>query len=371
MSPKKFLNRLGIQNRAGVNHAHHSDSGDCTSNSFDGMAPDPMNLLFKNETGAQETLGRNFKRLENSMRRLSNAPPFRNGPLGRVAELGGGAGIIGMWIASNNLCESCRIYDHALNPLKIGEKWAITLGLPNVSFQQATYDQIGHSSGTRDCDFVFAEHAIELNSYPDVWDGDDESVRQIHAFFLKRYGELASAISNLLKPGAIALIGHGIATPWALNLLCQALRAQELVINWQYTSNRDGLQIYVRQSGSPVLDSSTDEALALVCDALQERQVPVPEVSSQRSLFAAGTTYLELRFKVGEEKGEIVLKQRAGLAALFERGSSGHEAAKIRSAGRLLELARLGLGVVAKTKDCELSYKFVDPRLETIISASS
>jgi hypothetical protein len=332
MNPKKFLYRLGIQNRSYA-------EGDISSTfdnevppaggdlKFDSMSPYYMNALFTSEALARETLGRNFKRLENSMRRLSNSSVFGSGPLDRVAELGGGTGVLGMWIAECGLSGDCEIYDHAANPLSIGKQWAEKLGLARVSFHQTSYAQIASALPTKNCDFVFAEHAIELTNYPNIWDESDHDIRERHAFFGRRYHELAAAISALLKPGCAALIGHGAATPWALELLCVALRSHNLVIDWSLTSNRDGLQLYVRDKGSLILNSAREEALALVCDIMAIRSLPPPEISSQQAIFADGNSCLELRFQAGDEKGEILVKQKAGLAFFIERGSG--ESAKL------------------------------------------
>ncbi len=193
-------------------------------------------------------------------------------------------------------------------------------------------------------------------------------MRECHAFFDRRYHELAAAISTLLKPGCVALIGHGIPAPWALELLCKALRSQNLVIDWSITSNRSGFQLYVGDRGTPLLNSPREEALALICDMMEVRRLPPPEISSQREIFADGNSYLELRFQVGDDQGEISVKQKAGLAFFLERGSEGHEAARIASAGHIIPLVKEGLGVLTKTKNCVVTHQFMDPRVESAIS---
>ena len=361
MNPKKFLYRLGIKNRS---HGQSEDSSALdnalpVSNGdlkFDAMSPSAIDALFTSEELARETLGGNFKRLENSMRRLSKSPVFRGGSLDQVSELGGGTGVLGMWLADCRLCRHCEIYDHAANPLSIGKEWAKKLDLSTVSFHQSSYADIASAQRARNCDFVFAEHAIELSNYPDIWDENDHDARECHAFFGRRYYELAAAVSALLKPGAVALIGHGIAAPWALELLCNALRSQDLVINWSLTNNGNGFQLYIREGGDLILNSAREEALALVCEMMDMRLLPQPEISSQEEIFGDGNLYLQLRFQAGDEKGEILVKQKAGLAFFLERGSDGHESARLASAGHIACLVEEGLAVVNRTKNCVITH---------------
>jgi hypothetical protein len=374
MNPRKFLYRLGIENRS------HAEGHNCPALhnetlppsedlKFDSMAPSYMDALFKGEQLARETLGQNFKRLQNSMRRLRNAPVFGSGPLSRVAELGGGAGVLGMWIVGCGLARDCEIYDHAANPLAVGKQWAEKLGLATVSFHEISYAQIASTLQNKNCDFVFAEHAVQLNNYPNIWDESDHEIHECHAFFSRRYHELAAAISALLKPGCGAFIGYGVATPWALELLCEALRSHNLAIDWSLTTNRDGLQLYVHDKVSPILNSAREEAQALVCDMIEIRSLRPPEIPSQRAIFADGNSYLELRFHAGEVRGEILVKQKAGLVFFIEHGSEVHESAELGSARHIVRLVKQGLDVVTRTEGCIVTHRFVDPRIEAIFKS--
>ena len=69
-----------------------------------------------------------------------------------------------MWLAFKNLCEFCEIFDRAKNPLAIGEKWAADLSLKNVDFRHVSYAELA-SDVSHNFDFVFAEHAVDLNYF--------------------------------------------------------------------------------------------------------------------------------------------------------------------------------------------------------------
>jgi hypothetical protein len=68
------------------------------------MSADIINPLFADEATALRTLGSNFDRLAHSMERIAKTKIFSDGKVKRVADLGGGPGIIGLWLVSSGLC---------------------------------------------------------------------------------------------------------------------------------------------------------------------------------------------------------------------------------------------------------------------------
>src|SRR5436190_1582550 len=122
MGPKPFLHRLGIR------RVENGPKVECPKAPLEGdvdvMAIELMDALFASEATALITIGSNFDRLANSMDRLAKSPAFAKGKLGRVAEVGGGTGLLGLWLTNNQLCESCEVFDRAKNPLALGAKWA-------------------------------------------------------------------------------------------------------------------------------------------------------------------------------------------------------------------------------------------------------
>jgi hypothetical protein len=146
VSPKAFLHELGIKpNRKGKYSARYQQiigqlPAKEANQGTDIMSVEEMNPLFIDEEIAVETLGGNFDRLANSMERLDVSPIFKKGRLERVCELGGGTGIIGMWLAKNGKCDFCEVVDHADNPLGIGRKWAERFSMQRrVSFKHESY----------------------------------------------------------------------------------------------------------------------------------------------------------------------------------------------------------------------------------------
>jgi len=322
-----------------------------------------MDLLFADEQMAMETLGSNFDRLANSIDRIANSTAFNHqAQQVRAVELGGGPGLISMYLLACRRYAFCEVIDRALQPLEIGKKWAAELGLANISFRQASYADL-HASGTSDFDFAFAEHALDLGL---------DSENGLNPLELPRspvvpamYLQLVGAMHQILKPNGCGLIGAGTATPSALVALCAALRANQLAIDWRLTLNRDGLQLYVRPNGPILFDSTEDEGLAILADALSEHKMPPAEGRSLQRIFSSGTKYFEITSENEDTRFTCAIFQAAGLAYLFQWNSKGYEAATIFSAAKLIAWSDNGL---RDAKDRRIIHRFVDPRLSPFLT---
>jgi hypothetical protein len=281
-------------------HARLNKLCEATEHARDGNVPDSdimnaalMDSSFADEEIARELLNDNFDRLANSMDRISKSRIFSKGKLQRIGELGGGTGIIGMWLTINNLCEQCEIFDHAQNPLSIGSKWATNLSLKNVAFHHISYAELA-VNGSQNCEFAFAEHGVDLGYIPKHLDWSQNSPAENDFQIFRRYKELAGALKKILLPTGIGLIGGGVPSPASLSLLCTALREQQLFIDWELSSNVSGFLLYVRPQGQIIINSPEDEALAILADAVPSRKIHPAEARSLEIMFRQGTKFAEI-----------------------------------------------------------------------------
>jgi hypothetical protein len=269
-----------------------------------------------------------------------------------------------MWLSAQGLCDSCQIADPAGIPIAYGSKWAGELSLANIRFLQASYTEIA-SAGSHDFDFAFTEAGIDLHYFPaDAgFPGVDRS--KTDAFFLERYKQLAAAMHSQLRPNGVALIADRHPSLASLTLLCRALRAKHLAIDWRITYNRDRLQLYVRPDGPIVIDSPEDEALALLADAVPAEHIDISRLYSFETMFRRGKKYFELCSKVDGVTYTTSIFQCAGLACVFQRSSAGHFSA------RLVSAARMHLGavqVLLMAKPHTITSKFIDDRLNALVN---
>jgi hypothetical protein len=332
---------------------------DEASQATDIMSAAQINPLFIDEELAIETLGSNFDRLANSMERVESSPVFKKRKVERVCDLGGGTGIIGMWLTKSGKCGFCDIVDHAESPLAIGKIWAERCSLQGIAFTHTSYAALA-ASAPHDFDFVFVERGIDLGYVPKNSELADASSDESQGLFVTRYRELAGALSSLLRANGVALIGGGLPTPDSLSLLCTALREHGMIIDWKLTSNEDGLLLYVRPQGHVILDSPDDEALAILADTVPPRKVAPAEARSLETIFRQGKTYAEVCSEGEGVKYQCTLVQCAGLACVFQRSSKGPEFATIFSAAKLHIRAEDILADAAKRN---ITKRFVDERL--------
>jgi hypothetical protein len=359
MSPKPLLHRLGIRPNRKASAIGHTENSP-----VDVMAAEVIDALFKDEATALRTLGSNFDRLANSMERIARAEVFRDKRPSRVADLGGGPGIISLWLLSNGLCESCAVYDHAKSPLNLGEKWATSLGITGVTFHHQTFADLGREP-QQSFDFVFAERALSFDYMPLKVSTRSDSMNPKDCPFLPAYLELARAIKNLLKPECLGFIGSGNVFPVCAAALCAALREENLSINWQLSSNRDGFQLFVNPERTMLLESFEEDALAILSDVKERSEFSKRDVLSLEKIFQNGRKYIDICSEDRETEFRCTVYQLAGLAGLFQSSSNGSKTAKFYSAGSLPGLAQ---SIMKDADNRRVLEKYIEPRLTSILS---
>jgi hypothetical protein len=324
-----------------------------------------IDSLFSDETKALHTLGSNFDRLANSMERVAKSRVFGGGKLKRVAELGGGTGLIGMWLIKNGLCEKCEIYDHSKNALSIGQRWSSLLGVSGIEFRNHSYLDL-RTKQQEPFDFVFAEHPLPFDYLGESSCSLDDFLKSENCPLLPQYQELASAFQKLLKPSAIGLIGSGTITPLCATALCFSLREYELSIDWDQTSNEDGLQVFFKKNVPFLFGSADEEALAILSDVKVNRHMPKQDALSWERIFQSGQKYLDILSEFDGKQYRCLIFQHAGLGGLFQAGPNGFKAFKIFSAGKIPTFAH---AVLEDSKQRRLVDKYLDSRLLQLIES--
>ena len=365
ISPEEFLAQFGI-------HQSLSDSfpidqtmpgeGYEPDPPFDSMSAGLMNLAFESEPAAVEILGGNADRLVSSMRRIQRAMQHVKTGSAEISELGGGTGLISLWLAQINPINSFHVFDHAKGPLSIGEKWATQVGVKNIRFHHISYADIVGGSFPK-MDFAFAEHAAELN-FPERSE-NEEATAAMHKFFRDRLHDLSGAIAKLIAGGGFGFIGSGIAAPWALHFLCAELRNPGLAIDWGRSSNANGLELIVRPGGNSMLAQSHDDALALLAGMGRPRRLKIYEVRPFEALFSDGweTVSAEI-ISPATGRASLRIVQKGGYILKIKRFESGDETAHLLPAGRLLAEAKRTIKKAGES----FSRLRLDPKLEITLA---
>jgi hypothetical protein len=338
-----------------------------------------MDALFVTESVGIGFLNTNFNRLVRSMQNLAASPALQRGTTLNIAELGGGCGLLAMWLLLCNGGEKrrCHIYDYSRNHVKIGEAWARRVGLQDrCFFHRASYAEVAGNNEDANAgkfDFVYSDRAISFDRHEGRWlgaNGPAEVGSVIQAQFENRYREMVGAIRQLLKPAGIALVATGPARPLALETFCTQLRESGFSIDWDLYEFNEGPNIYLRYGNRHLLPSPEDEALAIHSSKLDTRDdLDWLEAEPLRRLFSNGQPILTVRYRridCPEYEWEAVLLQACGLFLLVNRSSQSDYTARTGSAAELLGHAR---GILELVHD-EGQYEIISEEVDANASAS-
>ncbi|MBP3957805.1 class I SAM-dependent methyltransferase [Gemmata sp. G18] len=80
----------------------------------------------------------------------------------RIADIGGGTGVIGMYLATANPGCEVTIYDHFPAQLVLGRRWAEAQSLRHVRCTEATYEQLADQKGPANHDLVLFLRGMDM-----------------------------------------------------------------------------------------------------------------------------------------------------------------------------------------------------------------
>lgn len=243
LTPHQFLRDLGLQKRPGLEQgseewiaAVRQAGADATVlDEEDGFTAAGSNVLFADERIARVTLSRDFDRYREHLKALREFWNFPAAPR-RISEIGGGAGIISLYLAQQYPGALVSVYDWADAPLMIGRKWAEERGVRNIQYQKASYEQLASGAGpvVEPNDVVLLYYGLPLNadppagtemfSYWEVFEKTGVSPPPDMHF-------AAAAVSRLLNRDGLGII-CGNWTPWGAVHFFDALRKTDLGIDW-------------------------------------------------------------------------------------------------------------------------------------------
>ena len=244
-----FLASLGIEPREDVNTPGYWDAcramirqagGDpeIALPGSDPMAREVGNLYFLTPEIAAHFLAADFPRLTEVFAFLSGMPLI-SPSTSRVAEVGGGPGLVSLWLATRHPQTQFTVFDYAENTLDVGRIWAKRLGVGNIHHELASYDELGSGVpldgsfdlvlglGALDLSMRAPLHKKVLSLSEHTLDLKARKTKTLHAF--------CKACATLLKPGGLLYFSQGSITDLGLLSLFDAFRAHNLGINWEHT----------------------------------------------------------------------------------------------------------------------------------------
>ncbi len=241
-----FLHTLGLTYREKVDTPAywqdvHRDIGKAIGRDLnDWELSDPMSaavvdLFFSTPDIARKFLVADLPRLTQLLVTLENLEGFPQAPE-TVAEIGGGPGIISLWLAKKHPQTRFMVYDQSENALAVGRFWARVLGVTNIRYERAIYRDLGTKAPARPFDLVLGLGALNLNLALPVphlcADGDPAN---LDSPLYRTAMEFAKACRALLSPFGVLYFSQGSFNDLGLLALFHAFRQHSLGMNWRHS----------------------------------------------------------------------------------------------------------------------------------------
>jgi SAM-dependent methyltransferase len=196
--------------------------------------------------------------------------------LRRVADLGGGTGIVAMYLAATHPSCKAVVYDHAPIQLELGRKWATEHELRDIEYVQASYQQVAATKDVDVNDLVLFLRGLDLR-LPTPGTGDVSI--GVDACVPRRPQPGASVqaamtgLAKLMSPQGLGVIGCKWSS-WGLMSLFEAIRRAGMGVDWRLSRCKSEVRngqkgiietyIIVRRGMPHLGKNSREDALAFL-----------------------------------------------------------------------------------------------------------
>jgi tRNA1(Val) A37 N6-methylase TrmN6 len=153
----------------------------------------------------------------------------------RLADLGGGIGIVSLYFARCNPECQATVYDHAPQQLELGRKWAAERGIHNIKFVRATYKELAAGPQGSGNDLVLFLRGLDLRISAPKSDDKSLMIENCPRARPKPFTDLKTAIAalaRLMSPEGIGVIA-AVWSAWGLVHLFEACRCAGLGVDWR------------------------------------------------------------------------------------------------------------------------------------------
>lgn len=388
----EFLSSLGISYIENVNEESYwqkcwqdiRDAGgdpEKTLSAGDPMSRAVVNMYFMTPEIACKFLAADTPRLLQlieSVEYLNFIPPSAT----QVAEIGGGPGIISLWLAKKYPGIQFKVFDYAENPLKIGKKWATKLGIKNISFERKSFKKLATEKITDKYDLVMglsvldlkinqSENTPHLSITENADYGENKNIELLNEF--------TKASANLLKKNGLSYFSQGYFNDLGLYNLFNSLRESKLGIDWEMSRARgegEGsafsfkeIHIFSR-SGLPSVFTSAyeDTQTFLYRGAINSFDKKIilgfSDFETYLDLLSTGVKLSDIEVDRGDQVIErFSIYVKSGMLGFFTSNSSGSRSGYVYSAAAFIASCNQLQSVINtyKSKNIKITKEYWHP----------
>lgn len=201
------------------------------------MSPEIANLYFMDEETGLKILSADIERFRMLVENIETSDAFRISPQ-RIIEIGGGPGIISLWLALKFRNAECIVYDISENALALGKKLAERLGVKNIDFRRAGYADLAGMKNPEKADLVIGLSAVFLQIVPENIEGHFSA--DIDPFGFRSpardiVSDFVKACASLVSAKGMIYFSQGAFNDLGLLSFFSFLRKNSLGMDWRLT----------------------------------------------------------------------------------------------------------------------------------------
>ncbi len=372
-----FLDALGLTRREDVNtEAYwqdvHDDIGRAIGRPLnDWELSDPMSetvvdLFFSTPGIARKFLTVDLPRLTQLLVTLETLGGFPKN-LKTVAEIGGGPGIVSLWLAKKNPEARFTVYDQSENALAVGRSWARDLGVTNVHYQRAVYRDLGTETPELPFDLVLGLGALNLQLVlPEPHLCADVDPAGLDTPVTRGAMEFAKACRNLLTSSGVLYFSQGSFNDLGLLGLFHAFRENGLGLDWRHTyavGEGDGagfslkaIHLFLTPGQRSVFSDAREDLRVFLFSSKMARFADKTvlghgDFESWLGLLSGGTKLADIR--ASQDDGRIerfTVYVKSGILGFFSSHSGGLRSGFIHNAASFESTVERLMAIVANYK---------------------
>lgn len=357
-------------------------------NAFHPMSPEVSDLYFMDEDIGLRFLSADIERFKMILMNIETHEGFAASPK-RIIDIGGGPGIISLWLAAKFKDSECIVYDISERALNIGRLLAQRLEINNIDFRKASYLELSKMKNPEKGDLVLGLSALFLKISPEK-ESDHFSAETASNSFTCQAREMTSdfikACSNLVQENGMVYFSQGAFNDLGLLALFSALRTKRLGIDWQLTKvsgkgsgagfSFNEIHIFAKP-GLPSIFKNAREDLRTFLYSGKNLPDSAPEFLGHADyeawlgLLSDGVKISEIITKKDDQTFEkFILLCKSGILGFFSASSTGRRSGFIGPAADFMQAGNRLKSAIDKyiQNEIEIISEYWHPDYEKLIS---
>ncbi len=342
------------------------------------MSKAVVNMYFLTQEIACRFLAADIPRLYQVFEALEFIKPIPSSAK-RIAEIGGGPGIVSLWLALQYPDKEFTVFDYAENAIKIGKQWAKKLGVKNINYFRRSYARLATEKTTEKYDFILGLSVLDLHidqqgSIPHISLSD--SLINNDCSKTELISDFAKACSALLNTDGSLYFSQGGFNDFGLYSFFKALRDVNLDINWEKTMARgEGkgaafsfkeIHIFATPDSSSVFNNALEDIQTFLyrgsVSTFDDKHIlGYSDFETYLALLSDGTKLADI--KVNRDKSSLeryTIYVKNGMLGFFSSNTSGSRSGFIYCAAAFASSCQRLKTVIDsyKTKNIEITKEY-------------